>query len=184
MSDQLASSMANATSKPQGYRDLLVRQKGIALAKMIYQITETFPAAEKFGLISQMRRAAVSIPSNLAEGQARHTTGEFVLCLSHAEGSLAELETQLILAVELRDCFKIQSGPAARDFGADQGGAVRASPQRADCLRAAHVDSGQLTGRGLISQWTEPTPVRGKRPDGGSVGILKQSHIQANLAKK
>lgn len=102
MSDQLASSMANATSKPQGYRDLLVWQKGITLAKMIYQITETFPAEEKFGLISQMRRAAVSIPSNLAEGQARHTTGEFVLCISHAEGSLAELETQLILAVELR----------------------------------------------------------------------------------
>ena len=75
----------------------------------------------------------------------------------------------------LRDCFKIQSGPAARDFGAGQGGEVRASPQWADCLRAAHVNSRQLTGRGLGSQRTEPTPVSGKRPAGGSVGILKQS---------
>ncbi len=101
MSDKLSSSTVAEKSKPQGYRDLLVWQKGIALAKMIYQVTEKFPSEEKFGLISQMRRAAVSIPSNLAEGQARHTTGEFVLSISHAEGSLAELETQMILAVEL-----------------------------------------------------------------------------------
>src|ERR1043166_5162909 len=87
--------------KTQSYKDLVVWQKGIALAKLIYTITAKFPAEEKFGLVSQMRRAAVSIPSNIAEGQARHTTGEFIQFISHAEGSTAELETQLILSIEL-----------------------------------------------------------------------------------
>ena len=73
----------------------------MALAKDIYKITSGFPAEEKFGLTSQMRRAAVSVPSNIAEGQARNTTGEFVQFISYAEGSLAELDTQLTLAVEL-----------------------------------------------------------------------------------
>jgi four helix bundle protein len=85
----------------RGYKDLLVWQKAIALAKIIYRITRNFPVAEKFGLIAQMRRAAVSIPSNIAEGQARHTTGEFIQGISHAEGSVAELDTQLVLSVEL-----------------------------------------------------------------------------------
>src|SRR5437762_11650485 len=88
-------------SKPQSYKDLNVWQKGIELAKLIYTLTARFPAEEKFGLISQMRRAAVSIPSNIAEGQARHTTGEFIQFISHAEDSIAELDTQLILATEL-----------------------------------------------------------------------------------
>ena len=87
--------------KTQNYKDLVVWQKGIALAKATYQLTGRFPAEEKFGLVSQMRRAAVSIPSNIAEGQARHTTGEFIQFISHAEGSTAELETQLILSIEL-----------------------------------------------------------------------------------
>ncbi len=85
----------------QGFRDLVVWQKGIELAKLTYSITRNFPTDEKFGLVSQMRRAAVSIPSNIAEGQARHTTGEFVQFISHAEGSVAELFTQFHLAVEL-----------------------------------------------------------------------------------
>jgi four helix bundle protein len=87
--------------KTQNYKDLVVWQKAIALAKAIYQLTSTFPSEEKFGTVSQMRRAAVSIPSNIAEGQARHTTGEFIQFISHAEGSTAELETQLILSIEL-----------------------------------------------------------------------------------
>jgi four helix bundle protein len=85
--------MAIEKKKVQGYKDLLVWQKGIQLAKEIYRITQAFPNEEKFGLVSQMRRAAVSIPSNLAEGQARHTTKEFVQFVSHAEGSVAELDT-------------------------------------------------------------------------------------------
>ena len=63
-----------------------------------------FPFEEKFGLVSQLRRAAVSVPSNIAEGQARNTTGEYVQFLSHAEGSTAELDTQLRLSIELGYC--------------------------------------------------------------------------------
>ena len=87
--------------KPEGYRDLVVWQKGIAVTKLVYALTKSFPTDEKFGLISQKRRAAVSSPSNIAEGQARHTSGEFIQFISHAEGSVAELDTQLHLAVEL-----------------------------------------------------------------------------------
>ena len=97
--------------KTQSYKDLIVWQKGIALAKLIYTITAKFPVEEKFGLVSQMRRAAVSIPSNIAEGQARHTTGEFVQFISHAEGSVAELNTQLIIATELEFCSAKVSSP-------------------------------------------------------------------------
>ena len=96
----------------QSYKDLVVWQKAIELAKIVYELTRDFPAEERFGLVSQMRRAAVSIPSNIAEGQARRTTGEFVQFISHAEGSSAELETQLILAVELSFCAKKSGLPA------------------------------------------------------------------------
>ncbi len=113
MSDELPNRTANANGKAQSYRDLLVWQKGIALAKMVYKLTAEFPSEEKFGLISQMRRAAVSVPSNIAEGQARHTTGEFILFISHAEGSLAELDTQLTLAAELNFLTAIQTKPCA-----------------------------------------------------------------------
>lgn len=88
--------------KINDFKDLLVWQKGIRLAKAMYEITRKLPTDERFGLVSQMRRAAISVPSNIAEGQARKTTGEFIQFISHAEGSLAELETQLILGVELR----------------------------------------------------------------------------------
>jgi four helix bundle protein len=90
------------TNTPRSYKELVVWQKGIALAKLVYGLTKNFPSDERFGLVSQMRRAAVSIPSNIAEGQARHKTGEFIQFISHAEGSLAELDTQVILSIELR----------------------------------------------------------------------------------
>ena len=88
----------------RSYRDLLIWQKGMALAKQVYAMTRAFPADEKFGWTAQMRRAVVSVPSNIAEGQARHGRREFVQFLSHAEGSLAELDTQLALAIELEYC--------------------------------------------------------------------------------
>jgi len=88
----------------RSYKDLVVWQKGIALAKLVCQLTKNFPSEEKFGRVAQMRRAAVSILSNIAEGQARHTTGEFIQFISHAEGSVAELNTQLILSIELKLC--------------------------------------------------------------------------------
>ena len=98
--------MTSGELKAENYTDLLVWQKGMDLVKETYTITRTFPADEKFGLVAQMRRAAVSIPSNIAEGQARHTTGEFVQFVSHAEGSVAELRTQFLIAIELGYCTK------------------------------------------------------------------------------
>lgn len=93
-------------SRVASYRDLQVWQKGMELAKVIYAITKPFPADEKFGLVSQMRRAAVSIPSNIAEGQARKSTAEFIRFISNAEGSVAELDTQLTLCLDLRFCSR------------------------------------------------------------------------------
>lgn len=92
------------TDTTRSYKDLVVWQKGITLAKLVYKLTRQFPAEERFGIVAQMRRASVSIPSNIAEGQARHTTGEFIQFISHAEGSIAELDTQLILSIELHFC--------------------------------------------------------------------------------
>ncbi len=71
------------------------------LVKDVYELTGSFPGEERFGLIAQMRRAVVSIPSNIAEGQARSTPGEFRQFISHAEGSAAELDTQLLLSIDL-----------------------------------------------------------------------------------
>ncbi len=104
--------MASDETKTGSYKDLLVWQKGIALVKQVYRVTQRFPGEEKFGLVSQMRRAAVSIPSNLAEGQARRTTPDFINFISNAEGSAAELDTQMIIAVELGYC----SADNARDI--------------------------------------------------------------------
>ena len=79
----------------------MIWEKGIDLVKIVYKLTEGFPRKEMFGLTNQMRRAAVSVPSNIAEGQARKHTKEFVQFLHHALGSLAELETQALVAKEL-----------------------------------------------------------------------------------
>ena len=95
----------------ENFKDLLVWQKGMSIAKMVYELTRGFPSDERFGLIGQIRRAAVSIPSNLAEGQARHTTGEFIQFISHAEGSLAELETQLRLSTGHGFCSEASASP-------------------------------------------------------------------------
>lgn len=83
------------------HKDLQIWQQGIDLVEVIYQKTGTFPSSEQFGLTSQMRRAAVSIPSNIAEGAARQGEKEYVQFLYIALGSLAELETQAIIAKRL-----------------------------------------------------------------------------------
>jgi four helix bundle protein len=85
----------------KSFKDLYVWRLGVELAETIYRITAGFPKAELFGLTSQMRRAAVSIPSNIAEGRARNSSREFLHFLSISRGSLAELETQLEIAVRL-----------------------------------------------------------------------------------
>jgi len=87
--------------KAKSYRDLKVWQKSIELARDLYTKTRTFPEDERFGLTSQVRRAGVSICSNIAEGQARRTTKDFVQFLHISRGSLAELDTQLTLSHKL-----------------------------------------------------------------------------------
>jgi four helix bundle protein len=83
------------------FRDLIVWKKSIELAVQVYRETSSFPRDERFGLTSQMRRSAVSVPSNVAEGQGRATLGEFRHFLGIAKGSLSELETQVVIATEL-----------------------------------------------------------------------------------
>ena len=85
----------------QDFRQLIVWQKAMTLVTDIYRATQSFPGDERFGLTSQLRRAAVSVPSNIAEGQGRLTLGEFRQFLGHAKGSLCEVETQLLIAQNL-----------------------------------------------------------------------------------
>ncbi|MHC1738560.1 MAG: four helix bundle protein [Ignavibacteriaceae bacterium] len=83
------------------HKDLIVWKKSIEFVTEVYKITSTFPSEEKFGLVSQLRRAAVSIPSNIAEGAARNHDKEFIQFLSISLGSASEIETQLIIALNL-----------------------------------------------------------------------------------
>lgn len=85
----------------QSYKELIVWQKGMVLVTEIYRLTDKFPKAEIFGLVSQMRRAAVSIPANLAEGYACKHKAEYIQFLRIAFGSGAELETHLLIAKNL-----------------------------------------------------------------------------------
>lgn len=87
--------------KISSYKDLIVWQRSMDLVESIYQITSKFPSAEQWGLVSQMRRAAVSVPSNIAEGYGRQATGNYRHHLSIARGSLLELETQVLLSERL-----------------------------------------------------------------------------------
>jgi four helix bundle protein len=82
----------------QSYRELEVWQVGMDLAEHCYKVTRKFPREELFGLVSQIRRASASVPANIAEGQGRQHTKEFLNSLSYANGSLVELETHLLLS--------------------------------------------------------------------------------------
>ena len=86
---------------PHSYRDLVAWQKSIRWVAEIYRVTKEFPKDERFGLTSQLRRAAVSVPSNIAEGQARLSAADFRRFLGQARGSLVEVETQLEIAKQL-----------------------------------------------------------------------------------
>jgi four helix bundle protein len=103
------------------YEDLVVWQKAMSLVKEAYKLSACFPAEEKFGLTNQLRRAVVSVPSNIAEGQGRSSKGEFKLFLGHARGSLFEAETQMLLSISLgylgsesTEAFFVLSGEVAR----------------------------------------------------------------------
>ena len=84
------------------YRDLKVWQLALDLVQVVYEVTDRFPRTETYGLGMQMRKSAVSVPSNIAEGHARESTREFLRFLSIASASLAELETQIVIAQRLK----------------------------------------------------------------------------------
>jgi len=82
----------------ESFKDLIVWQRAIQLSLAIYKLAGTFPDSERFGLTNQLRRASVSVASNIAEGYGRSTKGEYVLFLGHARGSNCEVQTQLVIA--------------------------------------------------------------------------------------
>lgn len=88
--------------KINSYKDLIVWQKAIELVKEIFELTKVFPKEETYGIVSQMRRAAISIPSNIAEGSGRRFSNEWKQFYSFAYGSTLELETQLIISRDLK----------------------------------------------------------------------------------
>jgi four helix bundle protein len=85
----------------RNHHDLLAWQQAILLVKLVYQLTSGFPQQETYGLVAQMRRAAISVPANIAEGAARKSAKEFTRFLAIARGSLSELETYLVISREL-----------------------------------------------------------------------------------
>jgi len=80
------------------FKDLVVWQRAVQLSLSIYKLTSSFPDSERFGLTNQLRRASVSVASNIAEGYGQSTRGEYVLYLGHARGSINEVQTQLVIA--------------------------------------------------------------------------------------
>ena len=86
------------------FKDLLIWQKGMMIAEQCYLITKNFPKSEIYGMTSQIRRASVSIPANIAEGYGRNSKGDYIRFLNIAKGSVNELETHLILSTRLKLC--------------------------------------------------------------------------------
>jgi four helix bundle protein len=82
----------------ESFKDLVVWQRAIQLSLAIYKLTSAFPVSERFGLTNQLRRASVSVASNIAEGYGRSTRGEYVLFLGHARGSIFEVQTQSVIS--------------------------------------------------------------------------------------
>ena len=94
------------------YKELITWQKGMLLAKELYTITEMLPKEERYGLIDQLRRAGVSIPSNIAEGVGRESKNDYIRFLKIARGSLYEIETQLYLCISIGLLWKSQTKTA------------------------------------------------------------------------
>jgi four helix bundle protein len=114
-------SAKGSRSMSTSFRELVAWQRAVALCTEIYRLTGSFPSAEQFGLANQLRRASVSIASNIAEGWGRSTRGEYYQFLGHARGSLCELQTQLVIAgalgygpKELLDASELLSSDVSR----------------------------------------------------------------------
>ena len=120
-------------AKLGSYRELVVWQKAMLLAERVYRLTESFPSSERFGLTSQMRRAAVSILSNVAEGHNRRSRGSYASHVCIALGSQAELEAQIELSRRLGYCDVSQADPVLEllaEIGRMLHGLVRALEKR------------------------------------------------------
>jgi four helix bundle protein len=85
----------------ESFKELVVWQRSVQLALAVYKLTSSFPPSERFGLTNQLRRASISVASNIAEGYGRSTKGEYILFLGHARGSNFEVQTQLVIAAGL-----------------------------------------------------------------------------------
>ena len=96
------------------FKDLVAWQRAVELTAEIYRLTAAFPPSEQFGLSNQLRRASVSIASNIAEGYGRSTKGEYLQSLGYARGSLCEVQTQLIIATTLGFCANKEAETAER----------------------------------------------------------------------
>ena len=104
----------------QSYRQLIAWQKAMDLVKLVYDLTDKFPRDERFGLTLQIRKAFVSVPSNIAEGQGRNSTKEFINHLSIAYGSLMETETQNLIA-EMRNYISVNESAKVMEKAAEVG---------------------------------------------------------------
>jgi four helix bundle protein len=98
------------------HRDLLIWQRSMELVESVYRATAKLPPTEQFGLTAQMRRSAVSVPSNIAEGYGRQATGEYRHHLAFSRGSLLELETQLTLCVRLNYLSEEEAHPVLNEI--------------------------------------------------------------------
>jgi len=98
-------------SQIRDFKDLIVWQKGIVIVEKCYYLTKQFPKDELYGMTSQIRRSAVSIPANIAEGNGRRTTGDYIRFLNIAQGSVNELETHLIISCRVNICEKREIEP-------------------------------------------------------------------------
>jgi four helix bundle protein len=98
------------------HKDLFIWQRSMDLVESIYRLTASLPASEQFGLIAQMRRSAVSVPSNIAEGYGRQATGEYRHHLLICRGSLLELETQLLLCRRLKYSSEEEVDPVVAEI--------------------------------------------------------------------
>jgi four helix bundle protein len=122
------------------YRDLRIWQEAVDLALVIYRATTDFPKHELYGLTSQMRRAAVSVSSNIAEGKGHSSDGDFIRFLFHARGSLLELQTQILIAGGLRYLSEEQAADLTRitdDLGRGLNGLIQAVRGKRGPSRAA-----------------------------------------------
>jgi four helix bundle protein len=127
------------TQRTASYRDLIAWQKSMVLVRSVYLVTASWPADERFGLTSQVRRAAVSVPANIAEGSGRSGSREFRHGLSLAHGSLCELETQMLIGIDLRLCELDQADPVLAQ-AAEVGRIIRGLIRKLDGRKEGEPD--------------------------------------------